>query len=97
MKKFLNKIKEFFMNGCKGTAEAKDVVFLEEEKEYVDVVFIKPLEEDKLSFKVVEDIDILILELQKYKNALQNNDITELQMLLSQGTQIKESLKDKTK
>ena len=46
---------------------------------------------------LVEDIDILILELQKYKNALQNNDITELQMLLSQGTQIKESLKDKTK
>lgn len=58
MKKFWNKIKEFFMNGCKSTVEVKDVVFLEERIECPDVVFVKPLEEDESSFKVVEDIDV---------------------------------------
>ena len=45
MKKFWNKIKEFFMNSCKNTAEVKDVVISGEENQYPDVVFVKPLEE----------------------------------------------------
>lgn len=58
MKKFLNKIKEFFMNSCKSTAEVKDVVISGEENQYPDVVFVKPLEENESSFKAVEDVDV---------------------------------------
>ena len=58
MKKFWNKIKEFFMKGCENTAEVKDVVISGEENQYPDVVFVKPLEEDKPSFKVIDDVDV---------------------------------------
>lgn len=44
---------------------------------------------------LVNDIDLIVEELLKYKKVLQNNDELGLKALLQQGTDIKESLKDK--
>ena len=44
---------------------------------------------------LVNDIDLIVEELLKYKKVLENNDELGLKALLQQGTDIKESLKDK--
>ncbi len=47
---------------------------------------------------LIEDIDLIIQELQKYKNALESKNALELQNLLNQGTIIKEKIeKEKPK
>lgn len=46
---------------------------------------------------LVDDIDLIIQELLKYKKVLQENNEEALKELLQQGTDIKENLKDKTK